>query len=233
MQAAKLASIGELTTGVAHELNNPLNNITLFVGNALEELRNGNPDAQAKVIAGLEGAQGQIKRAADIVNHLRIFSRVPEERYQQVAVNEVVLAAFQFVGDQLRLAGVKTTHNLSPHNPRVSGCRLQLEQVMINLIRNAADAMRDVEPKLLTLANIVTDDSVEILVRDSGMGIPPDVLPNIFDPFFTTKDVGSGTGLGLSISYGIVKEHHGDVRVQTELGRGTEFRVQLPLSRPA
>jgi signal transduction histidine kinase len=233
VQSAKLASIGQLTTGVAHELNNPLNNIGLFVGNALELLRLGNLQAQAKAISDLEAAQDQIKRAADMIHHLRMFSRAPEARYRPVAVNEVVLAAFQFVREKLRLADVAASHCLAPEKPSVYGCRIQLEQVMVNLISNAADAMQDTETKVLAVATIVTADSVEIAVRDSGVGIPTDVLPNIFDPFFTTKEVGAGTGLGLSITYGIVKEHHGDIRVESDMGRGTEFRVQLPLLRIA
>ena len=230
VQSAKLASIGQLTTGMAHELNNPLNNIGLLVGNALEYLRTGSPESQEHAISGLKAAQGQIQRAADIINHLRVFSRVPEARYQEIAVHEVILAALHFLHDQLRLAGVKTSHCLAPGTPMVSGCRIQLEQVLVNLIGNAADAMQDSDTKVLTVGTSVTADAIDITVQDSGMGIPPDVLPNIFDPFFTTKAVGAGTGLGLSIAYGIVKEHHGDIRVESDVGRGTEFRVQLPLS---
>ena len=230
VQSAKLASIGQLTTGMAHELNNPLNNIGLLVGNALEYLRTGSPESQEHAISGLKAAQGQIQRAADIINHLRIFSRVPETRYQEIAVHEVILAALHFLHEQLRLAGVKASHCLAPGTPMVSGCRIQLEQVLVNLIGNAADAMQDSDTKVLTVGTSVTADSIDITVQDSGMGIPPDVLPNIFDPFFTTKAVGAGTGLGLSIAYGIVKEHHGDIRVESDVGRGTEFRVQLPLS---
>ena len=147
-----------------------------------------------------------------------------------MAVNEVVLAGLQFVREQLRLADVQTRHSLAPENPSVWGCRIQLEQVLVNLLTNAADAMQHTVTKELSVETIVSDDSVEIAVQDSGIGIPLDVLPNIFDPFFTTKDVGAGTGLGLSISYGIVKEHHGDIRVESNAGRGTEFRVLLPLS---
>ena len=230
VQSAKLASIGQLTTGMAHELNNPLNNIGLLVGNALEYLRTGSPESQEHAISGLKAAQGQIQRAADIINHLRVFSRVPEARYQEIAVHEVILAALHFLHEQLRLAGVKASHCLVPGTPMVSGCRIQLEQVLVNLIGNAADAMQDSDTKVLTVGTSVTADSIYIAVQDSGMGIPPDVLPNIFDPFFTTKAVGAGTGLGLSIAYGIVKEHHGDIRVESDVGRGTEFRVQLPLS---
>jgi len=230
VQSAKLASIGQLTTGMAHELNNPLNNIGLLVGNALEYLRTGSPESQEHAISGLKAAQGQIQRAADIINHLRVFSRVPEARYQEIAVHEVILAALHFLHEQLRLAGVKASHCLAPGTPMVSGCRIQLEQVLVNLIGNAADAMQDSDTKVLTVGTSVTADSIYIAVQDSGMGIPPDVLPNIFDPFFTTKAVGAGTGLGLSIAYGIVKEHHGDIRVESDVGRGTEFRVQLPLS---
>ena len=228
VQTAKLASIGQLTTGVAHELNNPLNNICLFVGNALDNLIASTPQSREQTISDLQAVQEQVKRAAEVVNHLRIFGRAPEQRYQAVPINEVVCATFRFLREQLRLAGVEAHYSLAAENPLVYGSRVQLEQVLVNMISNAADAMKQTDTKTLTVTTRPTRGLVEITIQDTGVGIPKEILPNIFDPFFTTKAVGSGTGLGLSIVYGIVKEHHGDITVHSRLGSGTEFHIVLP-----
>jgi signal transduction histidine kinase len=229
VQTAKLASIGRLTTGVAHELNNPLNNIGLFVANALDTLIATTPESREQAISDLELAQEQLKRAAEVVSHLRIFGRAPEQLYHPVPINEVVVATFRFLREHLRLAGVEGRYHLAAENPLVHGSRIQLEQILVNMMSNAADAMKQTDARLLTVTTRATLDVVEIAIQDTGVGIPAQVLPNIFDPFFTTKEVGEGTGLGLSIVYGIVKEHHGDITVQSRFGSGTEFKIVLPI----
>jgi C4-dicarboxylate-specific signal transduction histidine kinase len=228
VQTAKLASIGQLTTGVAHELNNPLNNIGLFIGNALDKLIASTPESREEAISELKVAQEQVKRAAEVVNHLRIFGRAPEQQYQPVPINEVVVVTSRFMREQLRLAGVEGRYRLAAEHPLVYGSRIQLEQILVNMISNAADAMKQTDTRILTVTTRATPGLVEITIQDTGVGIPAEVLPNIFDPFFTTKEVGAGTGLGLSIVYGIVKEHHGNITVQSRLGWGTEFQIVLP-----
>jgi two-component system, NtrC family, sensor kinase len=111
----------------------------------------------------------------------------------------------------------------------VQGARIQLEQVLVNMLTNAIDAMQAAPTKRLTLSTTSGNSHVEVRVEDTGTGIPPDLLPRIFDPFFTTKGVGAGTGLGLSIAYGIIKEHHGDITVQSVVGQGTQFLIRFPL----
>jgi signal transduction histidine kinase len=138
-------------------------------------------------------------------------------------------SALAFIGERLRMGRIDVKSMLSPANPMVQGCPVQLEQVFVNLLANALDAMKDSRAKLIRIATAVENGSVCIQVKDTGTGIPADILSRIFDPFFTTKEVGLGTGLGLSISYGILKEHHGDITVQSVVGHGTEFLIHLPL----
>lgn len=231
VQAAKLASIGELATGVAHELNNPLNNIGLFVGNALDKIDN---DLQGpmknQLTADLRGATEQIRRAATIIDQLRMFGRTPEETYEPVSVGEVVTRTLAFLKEPIRIGGVTVSTIVPTPAPMVNGCHIQLEQVCVNLVRNAIDAMKHTPVKTLTVTCEVARNRVNLAFQDTGSGIAPDVLPRVFDPFFTTKEVGTGTGVGLSIAYGIVKEHHGDLFVESEAGLGSRFIVSLPLN---
>jgi signal transduction histidine kinase len=231
VQAAKLASIGELTTGVAHELNNPLNNIGLFVGNALDKI---DKDLQGpmknQLTADLRGATEQIQRAATIIDQLRMFGRASKETYEPVSVGEVVTRTLTFLKEPIRLGGVTVSTIVPTPAPLVHGCQIQLEQVCVNLLKNAIDAMKHTPVKRLTVTCEVVRNRANIVIQDTGSGIAPDVLPRVFDPFFTTKEVGTGTGVGLSIAYGIVREHHGDLTVESEAGQGSRFVVSLPLN---
>ena len=231
VQAAKLASIGELATGLAHELNNPLNNIALFVGNAVDLIKEGRTRPEDRLLANLQAAAEQVRRAGSIINHLRIFGRKGSELYQPVHLHPIIESALEFIGERLRLGRIDVECRLSPDNPMVQGCPVQLEQVFVNLLANAFDAMKESRTKLIRIGTAVEKGSVGIQIADTGTGIPADILSRIFDPFFTTKEVGLGTGLGLSISYGILKEHHGDITVHSAVGQGTEFLIRLPLSQ--
>ncbi|WP_447978383.1 ATP-binding protein [Candidatus Nitrospira bockiana] len=234
VQSAKLASIGELTTGLAHELNNPLNNIALFLGNALDliEAHLTGP-LKDPLISSLREASGQVDRAAAIITHLRMFGRSGKESFQPLEINSVIRAARALLAERMRLAQVETIVSLEVANPLVDGCQIQLEQVLVNLLANAIDAVAEAPRKAITLSSTLTDDRVTVSVKDSGIGIPPEYLSRVFDPFFTTKEVGQGTGLGLSIAFGIVKEHHGEIAVTSQVGHGTEFTIQLPISGAA
>lgn len=230
VHAAKLASIGELTTGIAHELNNPLNNISLLAGNVMEELHPSG--THETVVTNLNMIRAQVDRAATIINHLRTFGRASSESMEPISLNDVIRSPVSFVSDAMRLANITVTLDLSPHEPSILGNRIRLEQVFVNLLTNARDALKHADTKEIWINSRIRHGAIEVVFRDTGPGIPPDVLPRIFDPFFTTKPSGEGTGLGLSISYGIVKEHHGDIEVESSAGKGTKFLLQLPVLHP-
>jgi PAS domain S-box-containing protein len=229
VQASKLASIGELASGVAHELNNPLNNIGLFIGNALDQLEDG-PIDLPRLRRTLEATVQQVKKSADIITHLRIFARTSVKQSEPVDMHAVIRSAASLVEAQLRLRNVHLSLELCPGRPIVLGNAIQLEQVLINLLTNARDAVERVADKCITIRSAIGDAHVDVMVRDTGAGISPEHQGRIFDPFFTTKDVGKGTGLGLSISYGIIHEHQGWITVESESEKGTTFTIHLPLA---
>jgi C4-dicarboxylate-specific signal transduction histidine kinase len=226
VQAGKLATLGELTTGVAHELNNPLNNIGLFVGNMIDRVQAGEEDLD-RVVEDLERVVEQVQKATEIITHLRTFGRAAPVSLEPVAVQEVIDRALSLVQEQLRLRQISITLDFLPESPVVLGNAIQLEQVFINLLTNARDALEMSERKEVHIACSVGEDVV-VVFRDTGPGIPDGLEQRIFDPFFTTKDVGSGTGLGLSITYGIVQEHGGEITVENRPGEGPAFTIALP-----
>jgi PAS domain S-box len=231
VQAAKLASIGELTTGIAHEINNPLNNIALFVGNAIDRL--GSSRTYDAIVSNLKKAEVQVRRAETIINHLRAFGRLSSPHKQPVSLNEVIQSAVSFVSEALRGRNISAQLDLSPAELIVDGNEVQLEQVFVNLLTNARDALENADRKTISITSRKAGTLIEVVFIDTGAGIPADLIPRIFDPFFTTKPSGQGTGLGLSISYGILKEHHGDIEVESRLGEGTTFLIRLPIGAEA
>ena len=228
VQAGKLATLGELTTGIAHELNNPLNNIGLFVGNAIDHVELGIADRD-RLLEELRQALQEVRRATAIISHLRTFGRAAPVSREPVRINGVVRRSFSLLHEQLRLREIEVQLDLC-EDPVVIGNAIQLEQVVINLLTNARDALADAPRKLIHIESAVREGMVDLLVRDTGPGIEEGLEQRIFDPFFTTKEVGAGTGLGLSIAYGIVKEHGGTISVVKDTGgEGATFLVQLPL----
>ena len=228
VQVGKLATLGELTTGIAHELNNPLNNIGLFVGNAIDEIELGRSDRES-LLTGLGRASEQVLKATEIISHLRTFGRTAPTEFEPVDIDEVLERALGLMQEQLRLRQIDVTLDLDPAALVVRGNPIQLEQVFINLLTNARDALADVERKSIEVMTRRIDRRVMLVFRDSGHGMPEDVAARVFDPFFTTKDVGSGTGLGLSIAYGIIRDHRGLISVASKPGKGASFTVELPL----
>jgi C4-dicarboxylate-specific signal transduction histidine kinase len=231
VQAGKLATLGELTTGVAHELNNPLNNIGLFVGNVIDRVEAGEEDLD-RIVEDLERVVEQVQKATEIITHLRTFGRAAPVSLEPVAVQEVIDRALSLMQEQLRLRQIAVTLDFLPESPIVLGNAIQLEQVFINLLTNARDALEASERKKVHIACSVEDDIV-VVFRDTGPGIPDGLEQRIFDPFFTTKDVGSGTGLGLSITYGIIQEHGGEITVENRPGEGAAFTIALPQAHDA
>ncbi|HEV7365118.1 MAG TPA: ATP-binding protein [Gemmatimonadales bacterium] len=231
VQAGKLATLGELTTGVAHELNNPLNNIGLFVGNAVDMVALGAIDKE-RIVREMERAMQQVRKATEIISHLRTFGRAAPYSRDPVSLRVVLIQALSLMQEQLRLRNIQVTVDLGGEDPVVLGNPLQLEQVFINLLTNARDAVADSSRKTVRIAVTVDSEAAEITVADSGPGIPPGLERRIFDPFFTTKEVGQGTGLGLSITYGIINDVGGTISVVSPPGEGATFVVRLPLAPP-
>ena len=236
VQAGKLATLGELTTGVAHELNNPLNNIGLFIGNAIDHIELGMA-SKDRVLRELEHAMQQVRKATEIILHLRTFGRAAAVSRGAVAVNQVLQRALSLMREQLRMRQIHLELVLAPDDPIVIGNAIQLEQVFINLLTNARDALAGSSRKVIQINGALRQEHdqrwVTLSFRDSGPGIPEGLEQRIFDPFFTTKEVGAGTGLGLSITYGIIREHQGTISVDHHTGSGALFIVELPLADPA
>jgi C4-dicarboxylate-specific signal transduction histidine kinase len=232
VQAGKLATLGELTTGVAHELNNPLNNIGLFVGNVIDRVRMRENDEEL-MLRDLERVLDQVKKATEIISHLRTFGRAAPVSLGRVAVHEAIDGALSLLYEQLRLRQIEVrVRRFEGPEPIVLGNGIQLEQVFLNLLTNARDALAGAGRKVIGVDCSVERDLVVVVVRDTGPGIPDGLEQRIFDPFFTTKEVGTGTGLGLSITYGIIKDHGGMILVENVQGEGASFRIELPLAGP-
>jgi two-component system NtrC family sensor kinase len=222
----KMASIGLLAAGVAHEVNTPLTGISSFTQMLLDGADPGDP----KTVL-LEKIEKQTFRAAKIVNGLLNLSRpgTGDNERAPVDINAVITDVFSLLEHQFSVARIKVRRELSPDSVVVPGSEHQLQQVFLNLFLNARDAM----PRggWLSVVTRIDGDSVVAEVSDTGSGIPSEHLARIYDPFFTTKSIGRGTGLGLSITYGIVREHQGTIRCDSAIGQGTRFTLTLPLEQ--
>ncbi|MEJ5349688.1 MAG: ATP-binding protein [Desulfosoma sp.] len=242
IQAAKMATLGEMSAGVAHELNQPLNAIRIGCEFFLKKVRRSEPidgETMARVAAQMVE---QVERASGIINHLREFGRKTDAfEMEPVDINRPIQDVFTVLGQQLRLRQIHVELDLAEGLPPVLGVSNRLEQVFLNLVMNARDAMEEKrersevknEEMVLHIRSALEGDHVIVTIRDTGIGIPETIRDRIFEPFFTTKEVGRGTGLGLSISYGIVKECGGSIEVESEEGRGTTFRLIFPAYREA
>jgi C4-dicarboxylate-specific signal transduction histidine kinase len=182
-----------------------------------------------RILQELHSAMQQVRKATEIISHLRTFGRAASVSRESLAIAQVVMRSISLMREQLRLRQIEVNLHFPLEEIYVLGNAIQLEQVFINLLTNARDALANTSEKVITITCEVHDQLVEISVRDTGPGIPPGLEQRIFDPFFTTKDVGTGTGLGLSITYGIIKEHQGAILVENRPGEGALFLIQLPL----
>lgn len=221
VQADKLSSIGLLAAGVAHEVNTPLAVISSYAQMLAKQISAGDPKA-----ALLEKITRQSFRASEIVNSLLNFSRTASTEFVSVDLNKVIREMLSMVEHQLAKHGITVDLRLDESLPRFKGSPGRLQQVLLNLVLNARDAMEN--GGTLTIATSRRQGAIGLTVADTGSGIPPEALPRIFDPFFTTKGARKGTGLGLSVSYGIVREHGGEIEVSSEPGKGTRFELTFP-----
>jgi two-component system, NtrC family, sensor kinase len=228
-QADRLSSIGILAAGVAHEVNTPLAVISSYAQMLAKQLQSD--PGQSKI---LQKITSQTFRASEIINSLLSFSRTSSREFERIDLNQTLRDTVTLLEPQLRTAGVEVETGLDPEAAPVWGNAGKLQQVFLNLVLNARDAMPQGGRLTVRTAVGEAEDGeplAQVEVSDTGSGIAPEHLKRIYDPFFTTKGPKHGTGLGLAVSYGIIQEHSGTMNVQSELGRGTTFRIDLPLSR--
>jgi PAS domain S-box-containing protein len=221
LQREKLSSIGLLAAGVAHEVNTPLAGISSYTQMLLQQV----PETDSKRRM-LEKIQTQTLRASGIVNNLLNFSRTGDTQFREVDLNRVLDDTLQLLEPQLRNSKFEIARNYGADLPAAYGNASKLQQVFMNLVLNARDAMP--QGGRLTIHTRLVDTSLVVDLRDTGIGIAPENIARIYDPFFTTKEVGQGTGLGLALSYGIIQEHSGRIFVESRPGEGTHFTIKLP-----
>ncbi len=231
-QADKLSSIGLLAAGVAHEVNTPLAVISSYTQMLGKQLRM-DESAQARLGPVIEKITQQTFRASEIVNGLLNFSRMSTVDLVQLDLNSLIAETVLLLEHQMRASGVLVHTDLSAGLPVIAGNRGKLQQVLVNLVLNARDALADCAHPTITLTTQHLGGEVELSVTDNGAGMPPHVLRKIYDPFFTTKlqprdGQRKGTGLGLAVSYGIVQEHGGHIDATSQVGQGTTFRLTFP-----
>lgn len=240
IHSSRLASLGEMAAGVGHELTQPLNAILLFARNCLKALDSPG-DHRELLRENLQIIIDRVSKASSIINTMRGFGRKVEEEQRPVELNALIRKILRFLESQLLLSEISLDLRLAEQPCVVLGAEVRLEQVFLNLVQNAIQAMgRVAEPRLtitsriadrLNPATMAPESYVAVVVADNGEGIAEELQKKIFDPFFTTREVGTGTGLGLSIVDRLVRGFGGFIEVESQEGRGACFTVQIPLYR--
>jgi histidine kinase len=237
IQASKMATLGEMATGVAHELNQPLSVIKTSSSFIIKKVRK-NETIQDEILKTMaEEIDSHVDRASKIINHMREFGRKSDVKKETVLINETLEKALEIFRQQLKLREINIVKELEKDLPPILADPNRLEQVFINLLINARDAIEEKSGKTdqvcvtkeIFLGTSLKNGMVNVEVKDTGTGIPKPILDKIFEPFFTTKNVGKGTGLGLSISYGILQDYGGRIKVETTEGEGSTFIIQFPV----
>lgn len=233
LQTEKLASLGRLSAGMIHEINNPLN----FVFSSLHVLHKQqkflSEGRQPKYNRALQTIEDGLQRVQHIVSDLRGFTHSRTDEFAYVALHEVMKITLRFLSDQVKKNNIQMKASV-PDDHMVWGNKNQLIQVLLNLLQNSVDACKEKtleqDVPMISVRSNVQEDHIKLLIRDNGEGIAQENIDKIFDPFFTTKDVGEGMGLGLSICYRIVQQHRGHINVRSKLGKFTEVSLELPVS---
>ena len=239
IQASKMATLGEMATGVAHELNQPLSVIKTASSFSIKKIEKNEPIENEILFNILVKIDSNIDRATKIINHMRQFARKSDMDLELVRVNDVLKKAFEIFSQQLKLRGIEVQWNIEKNLSKIYADPGRLEQVFINLLLNARDAIEEkgnhLEPKngqkKITLKTMQDNQTVICEICDTGKGVPESVAEKIFEPFFTTKEVGKGTGLGLSISYGIIKDCGGSIQVAANKPEGACFILKFPIPK--
>ena len=226
MKSERLAMVGRLAAGVAHEINNPLGGILLFSRLLLQKA-----PSEGVMRDNLQRIEKDAKRCQNIVQGLLDFARQSEPKIETLQLNDVLEKTVNLFENQPLFHNIEIIKQYQPDLPVIFADPSQIQQVFVNIIMNAVDAMDSRGILTIATKSSEEDDYVEIRCTDTGNGIPPDKLDRVFEPFFTTKEVGHGTGLGLSISYGIIQKHGGTIKVLSQVGQGSTFVVTLPTKK--
>lgn len=234
-QAEKLSSIGLLAAGVAHEVNTPLAVISSYTQMLAKQMRINQPEQEVRLRPVLEKITQQTFRASEIVNGLLNFSRTGGTEFAQVDLNRLLTDTLTLLEHQFKTAAIRVTTEFDPGLTRILGNEGKLQQVALNLLLNARDAMHDVPDARIRITTRQEHGTVQVLIQDFGGGISPEHMNRIYDPFFTTKTQPragqhKGTGLGLAVSYGIMQEHGGKMYAESQVGIGTTFRLEFPIA---
>jgi histidine kinase len=236
IQMSKMTTLGEMATGVAHELNQPLSVIKTASRFFIKKVRNDEPIPPHLLSTMAEEIDSHVDRASKIINHMREFGRKTDKRLDPISINDVLARTSEIFSQQLKARGIDIVWELSADLPRVRADANRLEQVFINLLINARDAIEEKVQghpllkgeKKIFIGSRCSGARVYVEVRDTGKGIAPHLIGKVFEPFFTTKEVGKGTGLGLSISYQIVKDFGGSIQAVSREGEGACFILNFP-----
>jgi PAS domain S-box-containing protein len=224
----KLASLGEIATGIAHEINQPLSYIKIILESTLSDIETERLD-NSELSEDFNESLRQVGKISNIISHLRTFGRSDVISFSPVKLFNVLKDTLILMNERLRIKNIKFDMKISENLPMLSGNHIKLEQVFINLIQNSMDAIEEKGKGEIALSAEVNNDDILISYSDTGVGIEPELQEKIFDPFFTTKEAGKGTGIGLSIVYGIIQEHNGTISCKSEEGKGATFKITLPI----
>jgi len=224
----KLASLGEIATGVAHEINQPLSFIKIIFQSALKDIENNELKFE-ELTEDFQDSLHQIDKITNIISHLRTFGRSDVTLFGPVNLSEVIRDTLILMKERVRLRNITMNIDVSESFPMLRGNHIKLEQVFLNLIQNSMDAMAEQGSGKIILKARTDNDHALISFSDTGYGVSDELLEKIFEPFFTTKEVNKGTGIGLSIVYGIIKEHKGEITCGSKKGEGTTFKIRLPI----
>ncbi|MBU4153956.1 MAG: response regulator [Proteobacteria bacterium] len=228
LSQAKLASLGEIATGIAHEINQPLTYIQIILQSTAKDIDNKCLDLK-ELRCDIDESIRQIRRITNIINHLRTFGRADSGDSDAVSLPRILEGTLVLYSENLRLRNIQLSINTHKDLPLVYGNINQLEQVFNNLLQNAIDALTDSDDPTITINFRFNNGMVETSLIDNGSGINNEILTKIFEPFFTTKPTGKGTGLGLSIVYGIIADHNGAIECHSQPGQGCRFTFTLPV----
>jgi PAS domain S-box-containing protein len=236
IQAGKMTTLGVMAAGMAHEINQPLNVIQVCADFFLKMLNRGQQIDDGDLRTMANDIVANVERASGVIKHVRDFARQSEPVRSKVNINEPINDVFKVLGNQLKVHEIKVELDLDSDVPDILAEHNRLEQVFINLVSNAIDAMDEKSEeagskeirKQLTIKSFSENDHVAVKVSDTGIGMSEDVKNKIVEPFFTTKKVGKGTGLGVSISYGIIQDYDGSIEIESEIGKGTTFTLKFP-----